>query len=259
MTEKIIQPKSTTQLPNLMNTPDLRESAVNDLTTVSDDSELIATIYQPVTTVTLNAGGNNYSVDDVLTVIQSGGSGCTVTVTSVAAGVVDGISLTTGGNGYVVENALATTVLPNVGTGCKINITVISDIWVEFAEQISFTAQGLVLSQVGLIWEFTLGAWGEDNDLYAAVLAQIYNVTDGEWTDVGAWFGYMTAYRHGGGTSSGSSTYSYGSPQLMLGFLESGKDYILYLLTWKQRENKGTSDIEIKTSFRQLILQEVKR
>jgi len=75
-----------------------------------------------VTTISIGNGGTGYSVNDVLTVVQAGGSTCTVTVSSVAAGVVDGITLTTRGSGYGVENNLATTVAPDNGTGCLIDI-----------------------------------------------------------------------------------------------------------------------------------------
>ena len=79
-----------------------------------------------VASISIGNGGSGYSVNDVLTVVQSGGSGCTVTVTSVAAGVVDGVSLTTGGTGYEVANNLATTVAPAGGTGCLINIVTLT-------------------------------------------------------------------------------------------------------------------------------------
>jgi len=76
-------------------------------------------------TVTLGVGGTGYTVNDVLTVVQSGASGGTVTVTSVAAGVITGVSLTTGGTGYSIANGLAVT--GGTGANATINITAIAD------------------------------------------------------------------------------------------------------------------------------------
>lgn len=76
-------------------------------------------------TVTLGAGGAGYTVNDVLTVVQSGASGGTVTVTSVNAGVITGVSLTAPGSGYAVANGLAVT--GGTGADATINITVIAD------------------------------------------------------------------------------------------------------------------------------------
>jgi len=76
-------------------------------------------------TVTLGAGGTGYTVNDVLTVVQSGASGGTVTVTSVNAGVITGISLTTGGTGYSIADGLAVT--GGTGANATINITAIAD------------------------------------------------------------------------------------------------------------------------------------
>lgn len=77
---------------------------------------------KPILSITISDGGSGYSVDDVLAVVQTGGADGTATVTSVDEGIVDGISLTTGGTGYSVEGGLETTVSPNVGVGCRVNI-----------------------------------------------------------------------------------------------------------------------------------------
>lgn len=80
-----------------------------------------------ITGVTINDPGLGYSVNDVLTIIQGGASGGTATVTAVDGGDghIDTISLTTGGNGYTVATGLMTTVVPNVGSGCLLNITTV--------------------------------------------------------------------------------------------------------------------------------------
>lgn len=79
-----------------------------------------------IKTVTLGSGGTTtYAINDVLTVVQSGASGGTVKVTTVATGVVTGIVWLTAGTGYSVATALATT--GGGGTGCTINVTAVVD------------------------------------------------------------------------------------------------------------------------------------
>jgi len=70
-------------------------------------------------------GGSGYSVGDVLTVVQTGASGGTITVTGVdgVTGAVTGFGLTTAGIDYEIESNLATTVLPAGGTGCLVSTT----------------------------------------------------------------------------------------------------------------------------------------
>jgi flagellar hook protein FlgE len=75
-----------------------------------------------IKSVTINAGGAGYAVGDVLTIVQSGGNGGTVTVTAVdGSGAVTGISLTTAGGNYKIEDGLSTT--GGTGSGFKVNIT----------------------------------------------------------------------------------------------------------------------------------------
>jgi hypothetical protein len=74
----------------------------------------------------IGALGTGYIVNDVLTVVQGGGSGGTVTVTSVnGSGGVTGISpqATTPGTGYSVATNLATT--GGTGTGAHVDITAV--------------------------------------------------------------------------------------------------------------------------------------
>lgn len=79
-----------------------------------------------IKTVTIGAGGTGYVATDVLTVVQTGGSGGTVTVDTVdGGGAVTAISLTTVGEGYAVADGLATT--GGTGSGCTINITALED------------------------------------------------------------------------------------------------------------------------------------
>lgn len=78
-----------------------------------------------IKTVTVGAGGTGYTVDDILTVVQSGASGGTVKVTSVDAGVITGISLETAGKGYSVADGLAVT--GGTGSDATVNITAVAD------------------------------------------------------------------------------------------------------------------------------------
>ena len=63
----------------------------------------------PIASVTIGAGGTSYQVNDVLTLVQAGAAGGTVTVDTVDAGVITAVSLTTAGTNYRVANGLATT------------------------------------------------------------------------------------------------------------------------------------------------------
>lgn len=76
-----------------------------------------------IKSISINAGGSGYSVDDVLTILQTGGSLGTAQVTSISSlGAVIQAVLRSRGEGYSSYNSLSTTVLPAGGTGCKVNI-----------------------------------------------------------------------------------------------------------------------------------------
>lgn len=81
-----------------------------------------------VTTAAPFGGGLNYVVGDTGTVTGGGGGGCYYRVSSVSTGgVVTGINLLRGGNGYSATTGAATkaeqAVPANVGTGLTLNIT----------------------------------------------------------------------------------------------------------------------------------------
>jgi len=75
----------------------------------------------PLKTVSINSGGSGYSVDDVLTVTGGSGTGGTLTVTSVDAGAVTGVDITTQGDDYVVDTDGAAT-SGGSGSGATIDI-----------------------------------------------------------------------------------------------------------------------------------------
>jgi hypothetical protein len=68
-------------------------------------------------------GGSGYVANNILTVTGCGGTGGTVTVTTVSSGVVTAITITRPGTGYVVGTNCATT--GGAGTGATINITAV--------------------------------------------------------------------------------------------------------------------------------------
>ena len=67
------------------------------------------------------AGGTGYVLGDVLRI--SGGTGATVSVTSVNDGAVTGVSLIGGGSGYTVGSGVATTAATGTGSDCTVEIT----------------------------------------------------------------------------------------------------------------------------------------
>ena len=80
----------------------------------------------PISTVTINAGGSGYAVNDLISVTQTNAGASVLQVTSIGGGgAVTGVSVLEGGFLYSVANTLATTALTGSGTGCKINITAI--------------------------------------------------------------------------------------------------------------------------------------
>ena len=78
-----------------------------------------------IDTITLNDGGTGYTANDVITIVQSDGSGGTVTVNTVdGSGVILTITVLARGSGYSVADGLATT--GGTGSGGKINITAVN-------------------------------------------------------------------------------------------------------------------------------------
>ena len=87
----------------------------------ANNSTVAAILPPPVGGFTIATGGTGYSVGDVATVVQAGGSGGTVTVTGVDnAGVVLGIGSLVPGTGYVTAPGVPTT--GGTGTGLTVNI-----------------------------------------------------------------------------------------------------------------------------------------
>lgn len=95
----------------------------NDPIYTGKSNAVLATRAGKILAVTIAAGGAGYSVNDVLTVVQAGGSSGTLTVTGVNAGVITSVTILASGAGYTVANTLATTVAPSGGSNCTINIT----------------------------------------------------------------------------------------------------------------------------------------
>ena len=69
--------------------------------------------------------GEDYSVNDVLTIVQTGGSGATATVLTVDEdGAVETVEIITAGSGYDPDAPSSTSVTPSGGTGATIVFTV---------------------------------------------------------------------------------------------------------------------------------------
>ena len=86
------------------------------------------------------AEGTGYSVDDVLTVVQAGASGCTLKVLTVDAGKVKTFELLTGGALYTAAAGRATTSVPSAGrSGCTVTITTVNTNNVNNVETMSKT------------------------------------------------------------------------------------------------------------------------
>jgi len=76
-----------------------------------------------VAEVLLVSGGSDYTVDDILTVVQAGyGHGCTARATTVEAGVITAIELVEAGIGYTAAAGLGTTVSPSGGSDATITV-----------------------------------------------------------------------------------------------------------------------------------------
>lgn len=94
-----------------------------------DTLDVTICIADRVQTITINAPGTGYTAGHDLTIVQAGGSLATANIDTVdGGGGVTGVTLLTPGSGYAVANALDTTVSPGPGgSGCKLNITAITD------------------------------------------------------------------------------------------------------------------------------------
>ena len=79
-----------------------------------------------VTGAAIAGGGTGYTVSDVLTVVGGSGTAATLTVTSVAGGVIDGISVTTAGD-YSAPPSNPVSVTGGTGTSATFNLTLSSD------------------------------------------------------------------------------------------------------------------------------------
>jgi hypothetical protein len=87
---------------------------------VINSGHTVTTQPNAIISVSINSGGNNYQVNDVLNVVQTGGTGGQVTVTAVSGGVITGIRLTNGGTGYTTATNVATS--GGSGTSATVNI-----------------------------------------------------------------------------------------------------------------------------------------
>jgi hypothetical protein len=114
---RVIIDENTTSSPDTYGTPGHTIQCVVEngeasviATTIYDNKSIGCGTYgSNIATIAIDAAGSGYDVGDALTVIQSGASGGTVTVTTVGgSGNITGISLTTAGIGYSDAAGLST-------------------------------------------------------------------------------------------------------------------------------------------------------
>lgn len=104
---------------------------------ITNSAGTVGTVYNTISTISITAGGTLYNINDILYI--EGGTGGTAIVTTVAAGVVTGVTLLQPGYNYSTGTKNTTT-SSTTGSGCTINITAV----VNTSATISSVAQGLV-------------------------------------------------------------------------------------------------------------------
>jgi len=105
--------------------------------TITDSAGTVGTVYNTITVVSVVAGGTLYNVNDILYI--GGGSGGTVIVTTVSAGVVTAVTIVEPGYNYSTGTKTTTT-SSATGTGATIGVTTVANTSVT----ISSNAQGIV-------------------------------------------------------------------------------------------------------------------
>lgn len=104
---------------------------------ITNSAGTIGTVYNTITAIAVNAGGTLYNVNDILYI--AGGTGGTAIVTTVAAGVVTGVTLLQPGYNYSTGSK-ATTTSSTTGTGCTITVSTVGNT----SETISSVANGII-------------------------------------------------------------------------------------------------------------------
>ena len=103
---------------------------------ITNSAGTIGTVYNTITAVAVNAGGTGYNVNDVLTL--AGGTGGSVIVSTVAAGVVTAVTILQAGYNYSTGSKATTTT--SAGTGCTITVSTVGD----SSTTITSVAQGVI-------------------------------------------------------------------------------------------------------------------
>lgn len=91
-------------------------------------------VYRYVTAAVINAGGAGYGVGNVLTLAGTWYINATITVTSVSAGVITGVSISNAGHAFVQpgtgDSTVATAVTGGTGAGATFDLTIAgSELW----------------------------------------------------------------------------------------------------------------------------------
>jgi len=117
-----------------------RYGTLSGVPTISNEIGTVGTVFNTVTGVTIAAGGTDYNVNDILTII-AGNNTCKVIVTAITAGgVVSAISILEPGYNQKADTGIATAVVPSGGADCTLNISTVADV----SEEITSIAQGVI-------------------------------------------------------------------------------------------------------------------
>lgn len=103
---------------------------------ITNSAGTVGTVYNAITAVAVNAGGTGYNINDVL--LLAGGTGGTVIVSAVSAGVVTAVTLLEAGYNYSTGSKATTTT--SAGTGCTITVSTVGDT----VTSITSVAQGVI-------------------------------------------------------------------------------------------------------------------
>lgn len=157
-----------------------------------------------VETVTVDAGGSDYVVGDILQIVQSTNSSAEVEVTAVSSGAVTAVEIINTGSGYTTDTALDTT--GGSGSGCTINITVVNS-GAQFSKELELrTNISTDTTQVEPVFiapqfeaadgDVTFRILPAADQSYTVTLqyqnaAQLFSSLDQTWTPIPDYFSYL--------------------------------------------------------------------
>ena len=141
------------------------------------------------TTITVNAGGTNYSVGDLIFLTGSGDGTAVVKVATLSGSAVATITLVGGGSGYTaVTNGITTNApeSPTLGSGCTLNVTAVTTNAVALGVPTGLTrAKALdVFYGFTFLGNVTVSGLNYNSRLYWSYPGTIERWWDADWVDV---------------------------------------------------------------------------